>query len=81
MGWPGAIFCRLDEHPRFGIAGGENGVDEVAEFLRALYDIEYLGGDDQRIISFEVKPLTGEDSDAIIAGARRVLNEAAARLE
>jgi len=32
------------------------------------------------VVSFEVKPLAGEDSDIIVAGAKRVLNEAWARL-
>lgn len=69
-----------DQHPRFGIPGGANDVAEVAEFLEVLYDIGYLGGDERRIISFEVKPMPGEDSEFVIAGAKRVLNEAVLRL-
>ena len=69
-----------DQHPRFGITGGENDVNELVEFLRTLYDIGYIGGTERRIISFEIKPLAGEDVDMVIAGAKRVLNEAASRL-
>jgi len=70
-----------DQHPRFGVPGGENDVPEVVEFLRTLYEIGYLGGEERRILSFEVKPLPGEDSDMVIAGAKRVLNEAVSRLD
>ena len=70
-----------DNHPRFGIPGGENDVAELEAFLRTLYDIGYLGGVEPRIISFEVRPLPGEDSELVIAGAKRTLNEAASRLD
>ena len=69
-----------DQHPRFGIAQGENDVDQLTDFLRTLYEIGYLGGGERRILSFEVKPLAGESSEMVIAGAKRVLNEAASRL-
>jgi len=69
-----------DQHPRFGVPGGENDIEEVAACLRTLYDIGYLGGSERRILSFEVKPLPGEDGGMVIAGAKRVLNAAAARI-
>ncbi len=65
-----------DQHPRFGIPGGENGVAELKEFLKQLKEIDYF---DKRpagmlpIISFEVKPLAGEDSALVIANAKRAL--------
>ncbi|MFA5859183.1 MAG: sugar phosphate isomerase/epimerase family protein [Elusimicrobiota bacterium] len=65
-----------DQHPRFGISGGENGVNELYEFLKQLKDIGYF---DKRpagmlpIISFEVKPLAGESSELVIANAKRAL--------
>jgi hypothetical protein len=31
-----------DQHPRFGFPGGENGVEELAAFLRGLFEIGYL---------------------------------------
>ena len=70
-----------DKHPPFGVPGGENDVDELAEFLRVLYEIGYLGAGQRRIVSFEVKPLPGQDSEMVLAGSKRVLNEAARRLE
>ncbi len=69
-----------DAHPRFGIEGGANDVEELAHFLRVLFDVGYLGKGRPRIVSFEVKPLPGETSDLVIANAKRTLNEAWARL-
>ena len=65
-----------DQHPRFGIEGGENDTPQVIEFLRVLFDIGFLGGKDRPFLSFEVKPLPGEDAQAVIAGTKRVFAEA-----
>ncbi|OGS22654.1 MAG: xylose isomerase [Elusimicrobia bacterium RIFOXYA2_FULL_39_19] len=67
-----------DQHPRFGISTGENGVKELTEFLKCLFDIGYLGKktDNLPIVSFEVKPLPGENSEVLIANSKRVLREA-----
>ncbi len=67
-----------DEHPRFGVDGGENGVIELAEFLEALFKIGYLDGETPRPLSFEVKPIAAynEKSELVIANAKRALNKA-----
>lgn len=65
-----------DAHPRFGFSGGENDVDELADFLRVLLDIGYLNEKTRPIVSFEVKPWGDEDPDIILANAKRTLNEA-----
>ena len=65
-----------DAHPRFGIEGGENGVEELAVYLKAFMDIGFLNGKDQPFMSFEVKPLEGESSEAVIANAKRTLRQA-----
>lgn len=72
-----------DLHPRFGIAGGENDVAELADFLRGLFRIGYLGEglSERPILSFEVKPLPGETSEAVIAGSKRALAAAWAELK
>ena len=62
-----------DNHPRFGYPGGENGVPELAEFLRVLLDIGYLNQESRPIVSFEVKPQAGEITSAIIGNAKRTL--------
>ena len=69
-----------DMHPRFGIEGGENDVEELTEFLAALFDIGYLGEGKQPFVSFEVKPLEGETSELVIANAKRTMREAWLRL-
>ena len=63
-----------DAHPRFGFPGGENDVDEVVEFLKVLKQIGFLNEKNPPIVSFEVKPFGDEDSDIVIANAKRTLN-------
>lgn len=67
-----------DNHPRFGVPGGENDVPELVEFLRVLFAIGYLeeGKADLPIVSFEVKPMPGEDPRMVVANAKRTLLEA-----
>jgi sugar phosphate isomerase/epimerase len=65
-----------DQHPRFGIESGENGVDELVEYLEALLEIDYLNPEDPPILSFEVKPLEGESPELVIANAKRTLIQA-----
>jgi len=69
-----------DQHPRFGIIGGENDVQELTEFLKVLLDIGFLNHQNPPIVSFEVKPLAGETSEVVIANAKRVLKEAWTRV-
>ena len=69
-----------DQHPRFGIKGGENDVKELIEYLRVLLDIGFLNPENPPIVSFEVKPLADESSEVVIANAKRVLREAWARV-
>lgn len=63
-----------DLHPRFGFEGGENDVAELTEFLRLLLDIGFLNEQNPPIVSFEVKPFGDEDSDIVVANAKRTLN-------
>jgi sugar phosphate isomerase/epimerase len=69
-----------DQHPRFGLPGGENDVPQVVEFLRELFEVGYLSRGRRPVVAFEVKPLPGETSGAVIANAKRTLVEAWARL-
>jgi sugar phosphate isomerase/epimerase len=72
-----------DQHPRFGIPGGENDVPELAAFLRALSRMGYFTkktATSKPVVSFEVKPAPGESSETIIAGSKRVLIDAWAHL-
>lgn len=65
-----------DQHPRFGYPGSENNVEELAEYLRALLDIGYIGEGSKNIVAFEVKPVGAESSEALIAQSKRTLVDA-----
>jgi sugar phosphate isomerase/epimerase len=68
-----------DQHPRFGISGGENDVPELVKFLRALLDIGYIPSNPREIspvIGFELKPIPGEKSESVIANAKRTWRKA-----
>ncbi|HID11907.1 MAG TPA: sugar phosphate isomerase/epimerase [Candidatus Latescibacteria bacterium] len=69
-----------DKHPRLGLEGGANGVEEVTEFLWALGEAGFLDPEDPPIVSLEVRPLPGEDPDLVLAGAKRMLSEAWGRV-
>ena len=65
-----------DQHPRFGLPGGENDVPQLVEYLKVLFEIGYLGKGRRPVVAFEVKPLPGETSGAVVASAKRTLLEA-----
>jgi sugar phosphate isomerase/epimerase len=65
-----------DNHPRFGVPGGENDVPQVVEYIRVLMQIGYLNEKNPAILSFEVKPMVDESSEIVIANAKRTLREA-----
>lgn len=72
-----------DLHPRFGWPGGCNDVEELTEFLQALFAVGYLREDspERPWVGFEVKPQTpAETSSQVIAGTKRVWQEAWSRL-
>lgn len=72
-----------DQHPRFGVAGGENDVAELTEYIRALFAIGYF---DKKlptampVFTFEVKPLPGETPEILVANTKRVWKEAWAKV-
>ncbi|MBT2755485.1 sugar phosphate isomerase/epimerase [Mesobacillus foraminis] len=65
-----------DQHPRFGYPGSENDVEELAEYLRALLEIGYIGEGIKNVVAFEVKPVGNESSDIVIAQSKRTLIDA-----
>lgn len=69
-----------DKHPRFGFPNGENDVDELTEYLRTLLYIGFLNPEKPPIVSFEVQGWKDEDPDLVIANAKRVLNQAWAKV-
>jgi sugar phosphate isomerase/epimerase len=65
-----------DYHPVFGTPGSANGIPEMVDFLRTLIDIGFLDGQKKPMVSFEVKPMEGQDPFLVIANAKRVMNQA-----
>jgi sugar phosphate isomerase/epimerase len=65
-----------DNHPIFGSPGSANTVRDVAEFLKTLLRIGFMSGEKRPLISFEIKPLEGQDPLIIIANAKRVMAQA-----
>ncbi len=76
-----------DQHPRFGVNGGENDVDQLREFFATLFEEGFLKSDPAAkaeanpLISFEVKPMAGEDPALVLANSKRVFKRAWALLE
>jgi sugar phosphate isomerase/epimerase len=70
-----------DLHPRFGWPGGANDVPELVDFLRGLFKIGYLAAGEARPwVGFEIKPqAAGETSELVIAGTKRVWQQAWSR--
>lgn len=69
-----------DQHPRFGFPNSECDVDELTEYLKVLKFIGFINKENPPIISFEIKPYGDEDPDLVIANAKKVLNNAWARV-
>lgn len=69
-----------DTHPRFGFPNGVNDVNEVKEFLQVMKQEGFFDKENPYIVSFEVKPWENEDSEIIVANAKRTLNRAWALL-
>jgi sugar phosphate isomerase/epimerase len=68
-----------DQHPRFGLEGGENDVSQLAHFLRALLDIGYISLTRQEVspvVGFELKPRPGERPEVVIANGKRTWRKA-----
>jgi len=69
-----------DYHPIFGTPGSANDLPEMMEFLKILLEIGFLNEAKRPIVSFEIKPMAGQDPLLVIANAKRVLREAWAKM-
>jgi len=70
-----------DQHQRFGFPNGANDTPELLDFFRVLKAEGFFRPEDPYVLSFEVKPWTGEDGDIILGATKRVINRAWALLE
>jgi len=72
-----------DMHPRFGHPAGENGGEELKDFLSALIYVGYFDADvptKKPVFTFEVKPLPDESPELVIANTKRTFMQAWAQL-
>jgi sugar phosphate isomerase/epimerase len=68
-----------DQHPPFGIPQGENGVEELREFIESLIYVGYFSKavpTSKPFFTFEVKPLPGMSSAAALGNIKRTFLEA-----
>jgi sugar phosphate isomerase/epimerase len=72
--------ARGDQHPAFGTEGSLVGVEQVAEFIKALDRYGFNKQPNGGWLSLEVRPREEEYSTAVLAGALRTVSEALARL-
>lgn len=72
-----------DLHPYFGMAGTENDVPQLHEYLEGLIYSGYFRAQTptgKPVLTFEVKPLAGQSSQLILAGTERTFRRAWAEL-
>jgi len=65
-----------DAHPPFGDPDGENGVEELAEYLEALLENAYLDRENRRILSFEVSPYADWTPESLLEQSKEILEKA-----
>ncbi|GBD36651.1 hypothetical protein HRbin36_01778 [bacterium HR36] len=65
-----------DTHPPFGIAGGDVGVAQVRQCLKALFDIGFLRTGRRPVIGFEIRTPPGMRPTTVIANMKRTLAQA-----
>lgn len=65
-----------DQHPGFYFPNSVVDRELLAAFLRKLIRIGYIAPGKRPIVAFEVKPWGDEDSETVLAGAKRFLREA-----
>ena len=72
-----------DEHPRFGVAGGEHDIRDVTVLFETLWRHGFfekpIPYGERPIVSVEVKPQQHEDPEIVLANTKRVVESAWAR--
>jgi len=64
-----------DKHVLFGIDDGEIDTEEVVDFLKTIRDLGYFFKE-RPVVTFEVTPTAEQNVDIVLAGFKRVFNEA-----
>jgi sugar phosphate isomerase/epimerase len=69
-----------DEHPPFEDPDGENGIDELAAYLKELLKAGYLNKKTRPVLSFEVCVYNDWDQTGLIKQSKDILNQAWAKV-
>lgn len=69
-----------DNHPAFGTPGSVNELPQMTDFLATLFKVGFLAPGKRPMVSFEVKPMEGQDPLMVLAGSKRMLQAAWASL-
>ena len=73
-----------DKHPRFGAPLTENDTGALVDFLNVLFEIGFFEKEvptRKPVVTFEVRPLSGERQDVLLANCRRVFEDAWAKVK
>ena len=65
-----------DNHPIFGSPGSANTVKRCGRVFENASWIGFLTGEKRPLVSFEIKPMEGQDPLIVIANAKRVMTQA-----
>lgn len=70
-----------DKHPRFGYPESANDTDELRDFFQVLKNEDFFNAAKPYVLSIEVTPRPGENSDIVLASTKRVIRRAWALVE
>lgn len=70
-----------DNHPPFDYPDGENGLDELVDYLKCLHEAGYLNESHPPIVGIEAKPANEAMRPAVLGNVKRYMNRALRALE
>ena len=70
-----------DKHPRFGYPESANDTEELRDFFQVLKDEGFFNAAKPYVLSIEVTPRPGENSDIVLTSTKRVIRRAWALVE
>lgn len=65
-----------DQHPLFGISGGDSDVPELRDYIKTLFDVGYLRPGRRPILGFEIRTPPGMPPQTAIANMKRTWQRA-----
>ena len=65
-----------DQHPLFGISGGDSDVPELRDYVKTLFDVGYLRPGRRPVLGFEIRTPPGMPPQTAIANMKRTWHQA-----